>query len=252
MPKAHRRDPALIIDLFTGRSLSTPAALKRWLGILESRPDCKPTHWGETASRARSPYDRPRMIAFVAERPEGFRRFHVVRRFVPRYDAFFSDRNGDVNYLYLSFKPVPPAKYLSVVFAFGDALAQQVEPAYGFVHVPWDGPRHAKYLPLLFTAEELQEFGPPGLFRRTYLGPHAVRRIGRKRLKDAGVAIRDTTWGGVTVDLVTEPWSADTRELEEHLGRAMKYLKPTGVFGDYTRSFDYRPGPKWAPIRVLA
>jgi hypothetical protein len=75
-----------------------------------------------------------------------------------------------------------------------------------------------------------------------------VKLIGRERLYECGGYVQDTTWGGIRLDLVEEPWNADAETLSIAQKKTRQNLESSAVFGDYSRVLRYKPGTNWEPI----
>jgi hypothetical protein len=74
-----------------------------------------------------------------------------------------------------------------------------------------------------------------------------VALIGEERIRSAGVAT-PLSWGGLRLDLVAEPWTADIATLKERQSTAVAAIAPSQVLGDYSHPVKYKPGARWVPI----
>jgi hypothetical protein len=91
-------------------------------------------------------------------------------------------------------------------------------------------------------------YGLHSIYARTWFGSHLVKLIGRERLYECGGYVQDTTWGGIRLDLVEEPWNADAETLSIAQKKTRQNLESSAVFGDYSRVLRYKPGTNWEPI----
>lgn len=139
-------------------------------------------------------------------------------------------------------------KDLHRIFLLGDAIAAQLEPEFGIVHPVWLEGSQEYCASGKITALELQKYGPTPVCARTWFGSHLVQLIGSERLFHSGAIIHKTPWGGIQLDLVQHPWEKDLETLSSRQRSVMKYLQPSGVFGDYTQILNYKSGPNWIPI----
>ena len=239
------------ITMMTLISLHTTAGLARLLDAFESIEACKPTHWGPD-ERARNPYERHDLVAAVSSFPDEFYVPGLHRRRPSRYQAFFSAKDSGLKYVKIDFGTKPRQKDLPSIFSLGDALAEQLEAEYGFVHPIWRlGERSQKFSAAgVIRARDFQENGPKPVCVRTWYGPHLVGLIGRERLTKSGALIHETSWQGVQLDLVERPWEADFETLSARQLEVMRHLDPSGVFGDYTIPVKPKPGPDWVPIPI--
>ena len=63
---------------------------------------------------------------------------------------------------------------------------------------------------------------------RTVFGPLLADQIGRDLLATLPkpAVVRDLEWGGVLIDLVSEPWTKQMTEVRESWVACMKHLEP--------------------------
>jgi hypothetical protein len=235
------------ITVITKSSLRSRAGLEHLLNAFESLNEFTPTHWG-LDERARNPYDRNELVATVSAFKNDFYMPGLHRRQTPRYEAYFSARNQGLNYVKVEFGSSLRQKDLPHVFSLGDALAANLEAEFGFVHPVWLEGSEEYCASGIITADELQKYGPTPVCARTWFGPHLVLLIGHERLSSSGAVIQNTPWGGIQLDLVQHPWESDVEKLSSRQLEVMKHLQPSGVFGDYTKVLEYKPGSNWKPI----
>lgn len=234
----------------TQLSLRTRKGVSLLLDAFESVTDLRPTHWGPD-ERARNAYERDEMISAVSGFSHDFRVPGLRRTKPPRYKAYFSANNEGLNDITVEFGPSLHSRDLKLFFLLGNALAERVAPEYGFVHLIWRlGDRSQEYNASgILSAGELQACGPKAPPSRTWYGPYFVRLIGRERLCTCGADIQETSWGGIQLDLVRDPWESDFDRLHAQQMSVMNNLQPSGIFGDYTKPLKCAPGPRWIPIK---
>jgi hypothetical protein len=239
------------IIMLTPVPLGTAEGIQALLKAFEHDTAFTPTHWGPD-ERARNPYARDEVITHVTQQASFVAMPGLHRRTNPRYEAYFSVRRNGINEVVVEFKRGLTAKHLPAIFALGDALAGQLRPEFGMVHSVWQlGETSQQYSAVgVLTAQEFQRYGPDGLGARTWLGAHLAALIGRERLNSCSAPVQDTDWGGVRIDLVDQPWTADFPSLHAQQQHLQQCLAPSGAFGDYTQSFKYQPGPQWTPVPV--
>lgn len=234
------------ITVITKNSLRCHTALEQLLNAFESIKGFIPTHWG-LDERASNPYNRYELIASVSTLKSDFYLPSLQRKQSPRYKAYFSAAFEGLNYVNVEFDTSLSKKYLSYVFALGDAIATNLEAEFGFVHPVWFDGSQEYCASGQITASELQNYGPTPVCARTWFGSHLVKLIGRENLLNSGAIIQDTSWSGIQLDLVQHPWESDLETLSSQQLSVMKYLKRFGIFGDYTQ-LEYKPGVNWQPV----
>jgi hypothetical protein len=238
------------IKLFTTIPLRSGPGLTGMLDAFESVSECRPTHWGRE-ERIQNPYDRQAVMDTVSSFTEEFFTPTLQRRKPPRYEASFTARNAGMKHVSLAFTNGLPDGDMPLAFDLAGALAERLEPAYGFVHPMWDesGELSKSYIASgTFKSPSFNRCGPRALYARTWLGPHLVHLVGRELLTACGCLVNDTAWGGLQVDLVERPEKATFDVLSVRQAEVMKRLQPSGVFGDYSNAARCKPGPKWAPV----
>jgi hypothetical protein len=74
--------------------------------------------------------------------------------------------------------------------------------------------------------------GPGGLGLRTIVGPSFIAQIGRERLMTlpAPTVVTPCAWGGLTIDLVPDPWDADPSRIVAAFLSAREHLAPARFF----------------------
>jgi hypothetical protein len=235
------------VTIITKISLRCHTGLKRLLNAFESVKRFTPTHWG-LDERAPNPYNHDELIAAVSTLKSNFYLPGLHRRQAPRYQAYFSATNEDLNYVTVEFGRGLKQKEYKDVFMLGDALATQLEAEFGNVHPIWLKGSQEYCASGRITASELQKYGLTPVCARTWFGSDLVKMIGRECLLSSNAIIQDTFWGGIQLDLAPHPWESDLETLSNQQLSVMKHLKPIGVFGDYTKVLEYKPGVNWKPI----
>lgn len=86
------------ITVITKISLRCHIGLERLLNAFEKVKKFTPTHWG-LDERAPNPYNHDELIATVSTLKSNFYLPGLHRRQVPRYQAYFSATNEDLNYV---------------------------------------------------------------------------------------------------------------------------------------------------------
>ncbi|NOK62649.1 MAG: hypothetical protein GFH27_549293n105 [Chloroflexi bacterium AL-W] len=242
---------AICITMITSTNLRNTVGVTHILNAFEKHPKTVPTHWG-TDERARQPYNREEMISIVSDFPNDTNVPGLHRRKSPRYQAYFTAKQHDINNLKIEYRSAIDEPNLPVLFALGNALAEHLHPVFGFVHSIWDlGEQSQKYSEAGITnVRDFQEYGPQAPCTRTWFGPHLVDLIGREVLLGCDAPTTETAWGGIQLDLIDTPWEADFATLQQRQQQILQQLLPSGVFGDYSQPFEYQPGPRWVPVSV--
>jgi hypothetical protein len=200
--------------------------------------------------RTRDPYDHQALLQTVGSLAVEHKLPNIYRRKSPRYHAFFTARDTGMKYIKIEFGSALPDQDMRIPFALADALAERLEPVYGQVHPIWKlGNLSQAYSASgIFKAVDFQRCGPRSLCSRTWLGAHLTRLIGRDLLVASGCFVKDTPWRGLQVDLVERPEEATFDILHVRQAEVMKELQRTGAFGDYSISFQCKPGSRWTPV----
>jgi hypothetical protein len=235
------------ITVITKSSLRSHTGLEHLLNAFESIKGFTPTHWG-LDERAPNPYNRNELLATVSTFKSDFYLPGIQRKQATRYKAYFSARNEGLNYVSVEFGASLRQKDFRSVFALGDALAKELEAEFGFVHPVWLEGSQEYCASGKITADELQKYGLSPVCAYTWFGSDLVKMIGRESLLNSGAIIKDMPWGGVRLDLVEHPWESDVETLSSHQLCVMKNLESSGIFGDYTKVLEYKPGENWKPI----
>jgi hypothetical protein len=240
---------AIHITIVTKQPLREKNGLSRLLDALEEDDYWLPTHWGPD-ERATEPYDRGLMVAEVEKFEHDYYIPGVHRRKPPRYKSYFSAKSSGYNYLKVLFESTIRRKDIHPIFEFGNALADQLQPEFGFVHPIWRlGSVSQDYSASgIIQFKDLEKYGPNALCARTWLGAYIVDLIGIETLESTGLPIVKTFWGGVQIDLVEDPWKSEFDMLRTSQVNVMQKLEKCGVFGSY-RPKGNIAGSKWTPIQ---
>lgn len=234
------------LALFTPLPLGRRKGLNALLDGLESDELFGPTHWGDN-ERARNNYVRAEMVDTISAYKPGYFVPGLARRKGVKYVGYFDADAGPVQSLHIDFRH-ELSEHLEQIFALGTALFRRLKPLFGFVHPVWSGRGQEYNVAGRLNGKEFRKYGPRSMCPRTWLGPPLIEAIGRERLAACGVVVADTRWGGAEVDLLPGPWRHDIGPLDNVRTRVMTALAPAGVFGDYSRSLHYKPGPNWTEI----
>ena len=162
--------------------------------------------------------------------------------------------------LIMDFHPgkLKPAS-LPMVFQAGDLLAEAFRCDIGWVHLasfvrlPSADPEDVTQA-LMDKCFDVHPYhyrdqGPGGLAFRTYLGPNALKQIGKfVHSLPAPFVVRDLDWGGASIDLLPEPWLADAKTLHAQWHAAMEHFRPAKFFATPTvhsnGAVSWTKGPK--------
>ena len=242
---------AVYITMITSANLRNAVGVTHILDALEKHPKTVPTHWG-TDERARQAYKREEIITNISNLTNDLNVPGLHRRKVPRYEAYFTAKQHEINNLKIEYRSSIDEPILPVLFTLGAELAARLEPVFGFVHSIWDlGEQSQEYSSAGITnVRDFQEYGPQAPCTRTWFGPHLVNLIGREVLLSCDAPTTETAWGGIQLDLIDKPWEADFATLQQRQQQILQQLLPSGVFGDYSQPFEYRPGPRWVPAPI--
>jgi len=222
-----------------------PDELARVLAALEGEPVAFPTH-ASTDERKRIPYDRDALLRSFASARSGY---HLWRAKVPKYnEAFVSAKATTHNLVKVDYDSAPRDSQLPELFAAWTRVASVLKPEFGFVHSLWalGKPSEEYNRGPGITAQKLRDFGFRSVHARTWFGPDLVAVIGVERLLRIEHTTR-TSWGGVQLDLVPNPWAATFEQLEGRTREVKQIFASWGLLGDYSDLNNTRPGPNWTP-----
>lgn len=211
-----------------------------------SRPAWAATHWGPD-ERAGKAFD-PAAVTKWMVKEEG--RPGVARRKAPSWNGGWYGLDSGLFEVSVDWEELPEGS-AELPFQMADAMAEllapiwgQVQPAYRGVGPLWNQVSNV-------SGEGLVKFGPLGVAARTWIGPHVVKLIGDKRLREAPASIRAGAGaGGLCLELLPEPWKQDAAALAAKQREVVDYLAPAGIWGDYSKVMKSKPGPSWkAPVK---
>jgi hypothetical protein len=191
--------------------------------------------------RGAEPFDRKKFQQYGND--PGPVSLHVLRKRQLWYELDLSiDTRPRLD---MDFHPgkLKPAN-LPMVFRAGDLLAEAFRCDFGWVHLasfvrlPSPDPEDVtqKLMDMGFDPHHsYRDHGPGGLGFRTYLGPSVLKQIGKYvRSLPAPFVVRDLAWGGVSIDLLPEPWLADAKSLHTQWQAAMENFRPAKFFATPT------------------
>ncbi len=232
----------LNINLLFPVDTGVPSEISRVLGLLESEELAAPTH-ASRDPRKREPYDRQRLLdALAGRRISGL---HLWRSKAPKYSNGYVSANCrthnhvTVDYAGAGLKEAR----LAELFATWTRLAEATRTEFGFVHCLFNNERSDAYnYGIRVKFSDLRDFGLKTLHARTWFGTDLTMIIGEKRLL-ALPNTRKTSWGGVELDLVAQPWLADFDTLFKRQQELIDIFKSWGLMGNLPTSCRLSPGP---------
>ncbi len=243
----------IMIDIFTLKPLNLVEDFSSQIDILESSSHLKPTHWGKDGRpRSKRKYTRDKLLSYVNDK-ELLDELYLYRDEQPTYTIFYFPRfkySSTPSSIHWSFEKDVKTFSLDVaqeIFEVSSNLAGQVEAIFGYTWTPWDDNEDWKrYMPSsIINAIAFADYGPNPVHVRTWYGSYLIEIIGRKALVESGALIKETSWGGVELDLVEEPWNSSLDEILKRQQEVMAVLGRTEVFGDYRT---HEAGKRWIPF----
>jgi hypothetical protein len=218
----------------------TAERINRIVDALEAEALLVPTH-ASPDERMRVPYDGPAIRSALSRE-----RVEIWRTTRPRYTGSISTNSHAKDGVHFVLEEPDPAS-LESLFGAATRLAAQVRPEWGFVHMRWRlGEKSEAYnAGTLKTGRDLDRFGIPGVYARTWFGPYLTQLISKEFLLARPYA-SETTWGGVQLDLVSKPWSATFEQLSAQQAEVLQRLQARGVVGTFKGpSVRWKAGPGW-------
>lgn len=239
----------LMIKLLFPKDTSQPDELQRVLSGLEAEPLAAPTHANQD-ERKRLPYDRDAMVSGASGRK--YADVKLWRAKPPKFsDGLLTAARQNYNTLRLDYGPLSKEAQVAALFETWTRLSQQLEVEFGFIH-NWfklGTPESQLYnLGIRVSFGFMQQLGLCGIHPRTFFGRDLTGFIGRERLLSLNFS-KPTSWGGVQLDLVADPWAADFETLARRQREVLDIFRGWGFVGDYRPvvDTDKLPGPSWTP-----
>jgi hypothetical protein len=231
------------------------------IDALLAHPRVAPEIWS-TKERGGLPFDYEKAVKYRTGAPDGVTLFLRRKKAVTCQLTMFLHRQPSI---IVDFDPVPDVAFWPELYALADDFANAYEP-----DLLWVRPR----LERVFDADDARsralarlaqcgtvapiayrKKGIAGLGLRTVLGPLLIRQIGAERLSTlpAPAVTKLLPWGGISIDLMPDPWTRSLEELSDSWAACMTALEPSGFFSPTTLNADgdaryTRPDtPGWDP-----
>ncbi|WP_394829446.1 hypothetical protein [Pendulispora albinea] len=227
-------DPFVSIKMHGTTPLYKRANLGKVISVLETA-SLTPTSWS-LDERTNIPYDKKEILA---RKWTPIDSLYLRLRGKKQYEATLDV--GDLTpAIEIEFKPTLAAAHVKEVFDLFTEWVKAFQPDLAVTHIgpPFQYPVQTdfdRYAALMHSVGKLaskhfHKAGPGGLAPRTYFGPHYVMQFGKKLLLSTPAAsVREEKDGGITIDLVPEPWKVDGEKLIEAWRRAMDHLRPAEI-----------------------
>jgi len=237
----------LITLLIAPMNTSVPEELGHVLSALEGEPLVAPTH-ASADERKRVPYQRT--TATEQAKSHALGSLNLWRTKVPKYaEGYLTGSKQSHNTLGVDYGASLKEHQISGLFDAWTRLADVLHPEFGFVHPLWKlgTPESNQYSwGVRLKVGEFRDTGIYTVHPRTWFGPDLVKIIGRDRLLGLPHTT-ETEWGGVQLDLVDSPWSANFETLYLRQREVRQALGEWGVLGDYSNVIKLKPGANWVP-----
>lgn len=216
------------------------------LEALEAEPLLAPTH-ASRDERKRLPYDRQGLVGGLKrKRLDGF---CLWRGNAPKYsDGYVSANSAAINWVVLDFRKVREAQSKEILEAW-TRLNDIWHPEFAQAHYAStsnDSESRQYNAGRNTPPKKIRDNGFSSMFARTWFGPDLTSFIGVERLLSLPHTTT-TSWGGVQLDLVEEPWAADFPVLHQRQQETIRIFNDWGLMGDYSNPARIVPGPKWKP-----
>jgi hypothetical protein len=247
----------IIITMFSLVNFKNPKHLESLINVFEEFSALRPHKWAkDDVARSKQMYSREALMEMVMTCWDMDTPMLYGNKAIP-YESFFgfetNRQNPTWRYLngfYWDLDVPSNFQDIGLIFEFSRRLSDIVQPEYGSLGFVWKHHQASKLYSPSIQRDDLQKNGVPSLSIRTWMGQHIMEQIGLERLKLCGANSRQTSWGGIELDLVEQPWVADFDTLLQAKQRIMRNLEPSGVFGDYSNYPLplYTPAPNWSPI----
>lgn len=239
--------------MYPSLSIDNEEILGNLLDVFESNDKFAPTHWGNS-EQVKVEYNRNEIIEKVSERR--ISEVYLHRNKTVKYTGSFKVHMSPRSFLDLEVHKSMPKKLWPAFFELSDKIAEIVKPSFGVTHIfwpptyPWnnDNDRNHIWMNLCSYPVPVKflQNGPLGVGTRTYFSNYILEMFGRDLLKKAPAIISEFNWGGMSIDVVENPWDADISELLDNWLKVMNYLKSSNVIA--TPSFDKsRMGVTFSP-----
>jgi len=236
------------INMITRMSLKAQPGIGRLLDAFERSDRTCPTHWGLDDERRKHPYDHEQVVTTVTGIKTEVSMMSLWRKRPLEYESIFGAATIGMKRVAVAFEKNLHGEDLRGMFELASNLAEAVEPDFGCVQPIWLGSEKEEYASSAIRHMDFRKFGPGYVCARTWFGPYLVNLIRLEQLTTSGVPCQQTGWGGIRLDLVPEPWTADPQALRDSQSKVMAHLLPSCVFGDYsTKRAIGRAGPNWKP-----
>jgi hypothetical protein len=246
----------VVIHFLTLVDFKETAYLKDLLEVFEKSKSFRPAKWKERDGYPKRPYNHNEIIQGIVENGEVYIPALYGGRNNPYEMIFFIDSSRSetpskhLNEAFLRIKYPKIKSSMIEIFEFSSALSEIFKPEVGSIQFTQIDMRELGWMANMSNCH-IQKNGLGALGVRTWFGAHAASQVGLDRLKSCGAIFRETSWGGIELDLFKEPWLVeDFSSLVAAQKQAMSHLAPSGVFGDYS-SYPlslYTPAPNWQPI----
>jgi hypothetical protein len=223
-----------------------PDEMERVLQALEAEPFAAPTH-GNRDPKKRTPYERAALLQSLAGRP--ISGLHLWRSKTPKYsNGYLSANDRTHNNLRADYAGDGLKEaHLAELFSTWTRLAEATHTEFGFVHCLFENDRSEAYnYGVRLNFKDLRDCGFLKLYARTWFGTDLTKIIGEKRLL-ALPNTRRTSWGGVELDLVAQPWRADFDTLFRSQQELVEIFESWGLMGNYSNIVQTLAGPSWTP-----
>jgi len=241
---------AIYLLFITKQPLKDLESVAALMQNFDDTGDFAPTHWGFD-ERARTPYKRDDFVKAVIESKGEYQTPCFQRKKAPKYKAFFTAKNDDLKFLKLTLNNSIRKKDVEIVFELGNLIAQRLKPELGLIHPVWRlGEESNSYNDSVgVKLADLQKYGLKAVCARTWFGQHITELVGQDLLDESGAEISSTSWNGIQLDFMSEPWKADFEKLSEKKSEIMSILHKSQVFCEYqVPAFRSTPAKKWVAI----
>lgn len=220
-------------------------AQTRLLEAIANEPQTAPTH-GSFDERKRLPFSAHSLATYAGTR---MGTPLLWRAKAPKYWGSVDASPLPIARILLHYEDIDPKKVEALCAGIA-RLADKLEPAYAALRFIWTDPMPTQAASMSgFSLKALHycKYGPPGVYASTWFGPSLVHSIGLPALLAQGATA--TAWGGVSLQLVPEPWNATFESLCERQNEINHVLRESGFFGDYSEPVP-RKGARWIALAV--